>query len=482
MPSRSRSVAVRGAVVALTTILGAAAPTAEAGDLNAEVNAMFNSLGTLGNYTAPGAFKGQTFNTYAGGSIYLRSPTRTYQLASIALPDASGGCGGINVFGGSFSHISATEFKNMLQNITAALPGIAFQLALETVSPLLGGLTKWAKSFENFVNNARINSCETAKGLVAAAADKAGLRSDDACASVAQMLFGEDRDAAKRRCQVDRPNVLAAGRASADPKVRAVTPFTGNWTWEALKKVNTIDDPTREIVMSLVGTVIFHPEPTAGTPATDPTTHEPTIRSAKYLLKGESDAGAGAIKVLVLKCNDYTTCNVVTPTLQDHVPFTKLVRDRMYSISNAIASRGAIPNNSADVGFVNATSAPVYRMLAVGNTIPGSGLASTLIETYADGIAAEYAQSFLDSYLQVGIGALARDWKIDEPQRPAVTQLASNARALLNQLQAELQGYRTAQIGAGVMAGELERLERQLRSQLPQHVMDMLGHGAQATR
>jgi conjugative transfer pilus assembly protein TraH len=172
----------------------------------------------------------------------------------------------------------------------------------------------------------------------------------------------------------------------------------------------------------------------------------------------------------------------VTPTLQDHVPFTKLVRDRMYSISNAIASRGAIPNNSADVGFVNATSAPVYRMLAVGNTIPGSGLASTLIETYADGIAAEYAQSFLDSYLQVGIGALARDWRIDEPQRPAVTQLAANARAMLTQLQAELQTYRTAQIGAGVMAGELERLERQLRSQLPQHVMDMLGHGAQATR
>ena len=61
-------------------------------------------------------------------------------------------------------------------------------------------------------------------------------------------------------------------------------------------------------------------------------------------------------------------------------------------------------------------------------------------------------------------------------------RLAANARSMLAQLQAELQAYRTAQIGAGVLAGELERLERQLRSQLPQHVMDMLGHGAQATR
>ena len=49
----------------------------------------------------------------------------------------------------------------MLKNITAALPGIAFQLALEAVSPLLGGLTKWAKGLETWINNARINSCET---------------------------------------------------------------------------------------------------------------------------------------------------------------------------------------------------------------------------------------------------------------------------------------------------------------------------------
>ena len=455
---------------------------AAAGDLNAEVNAMFNSLGSIGNYTAPGAFKGQTFNTYAGGNLYMRSPTKTYQLASVALPGVSGGCGGINVFGGSFSHISATEFKNMLQNITAALPGIAFQLALETVSPLLGNLTKWAKSFENFVNNARINSCETAKSLAASAADLAGLRGDDACATVAQMIYGEDRDAAKRRCQLDRASVLATGRASTDPALRAVAPFVGNWTWEALKKVNTIDDETRELVMSMIGTVIFHPEPTGGGVPVDPTTHEPTIVSAKKLLKGEADTAGGGIRILILKCNNYTDCDVVTPTLQDHVPFTKLVRDRMYSISSKIANRTPIPNDSPEVGFVNNTAAPVYRMLAVGNTIPGSGLASTLIETYADAIAAEYAESFLNSYLQVGVGALARSFRADQTQLPHVEKLAMNARAMLSRLDTELQTYRTAQIGAGVMAGELERLERQLRSQLPQHVMDMLGHGSLATR
>ena len=118
---------------------------------------MFTNLGSIGNYTAPGAFKGQTFNTYAGGNLYLRSPNKTYQLAAIQFPSAKGGCGGIDLFGGSFSHISAAEFKNMLKNITAALPGIAFQLALEAVSPLLGGLTSLSRSGNGTLDLANAN-------------------------------------------------------------------------------------------------------------------------------------------------------------------------------------------------------------------------------------------------------------------------------------------------------------------------------------
>jgi conjugative transfer pilus assembly protein TraH len=140
----------------MATLLIASPLPLHAGDLNAEVNSMFNNLGAIGNYTAPGAFRGQTMNTYTGGSLFMRSPNKVYQLAAIQFPSAKAGCGGIDVFGGSFSHISATEFKNMLKNITAALPGIAFQLALEAVSPLLGGLSKWAKGLETWINNARI--------------------------------------------------------------------------------------------------------------------------------------------------------------------------------------------------------------------------------------------------------------------------------------------------------------------------------------
>ena len=43
-------------------------------DLNAEMQAMFNDLGALGNVTTPGAFRGQAMNLYTGGSLMMRAP------------------------------------------------------------------------------------------------------------------------------------------------------------------------------------------------------------------------------------------------------------------------------------------------------------------------------------------------------------------------------------------------------------------------
>jgi conjugative transfer pilus assembly protein TraH len=96
-------------------------------------------------------------NTYTGGSLMLRSPNKVYQLATIQFPYVRAGCGGIDAFGGSFSHVSSQEFKNILKNVTSALPGVAFQLALSSVSPLLGEKVQ-DQVAGAFINNARINS------------------------------------------------------------------------------------------------------------------------------------------------------------------------------------------------------------------------------------------------------------------------------------------------------------------------------------
>jgi conjugative transfer pilus assembly protein TraH len=475
--SNQPSSAQRALAAALAAVLVASPATLHAGDLNAEVNNMFNSLGSLGNYTAPGAFRGQTFNTYTGGSLFMRASNKVYQLAAIQFPSAKAGCGGIDVFGGSFSHISAAEFKNMLRNITAALPGIAFQLALESVSPLLGGLTKWAKGLETWINNARINSCETAKAIVSTAAEAAGYSSQEACSDLAiEMGLESDRDAARRRCATDRTSILASARTSGDANVRNKAPFVGNLTWKALQRTGTyLDDQERELIMSIVGTVIFYPEDAAR----DPEPVAPTITSISHLLYGQA-AGAGTnVTQHLLRCNDYTNCDVVTlNTAYTHTPFTARVETMMRSIADKIATRAAIPNNSAEVGFVNQTTEPVYKMLSIGATIPGSGLSDSLIGQYRDVIAADYAYVFLERNLRVGMAALDKDYTLQQSQRELANQVRQRAQAMLLQL-AQEKNLLYQKVGSfRAVSSHLEQLERQLRSSMPQHVMDMLGQQA----
>lgn len=449
---------------------------AMAGDLNAEVNQMFNDLGGVGNYTAPGAFKGQVFNTYSGGSLYLRTPNKTYTLAAMSFPSAKAGCSGIDIWGGSFSHISAAEFKNMLKNITSALPGIAFQLALEAVSPLLGGLSKWADGIATMVNNARINSCETAKGLVSTAAEAAGYDSQEACAKLAvQLGLESDADAARRRCQTDRPSILASARTSTDPDIKAQAPFVGNMVWQALKSIGTLDDKGRELIMSIVGTTIYYPEEAKQAPQSV----QPTITNVTNLLYGQGAAPGGAIYVQVLRCNNYTDCDQVTvDNTYTHVPFAKYVEDLMRSISDKIETRTPIPNNSPEVGFVNSTSEPVWRMLSIGKTIPGSGLAESLIQQYKEVIAADYAYHFLDQNLRLGLSSLSRTWYLNDVQRDDLRRIrtaASDILVLLTQEKTALYAKKTSITSA---ASYFEQLERSLRSSLPQHIIDMLGQSA----
>jgi conjugative transfer pilus assembly protein TraH len=459
-------------VLAWTIIL--LPPMTYAGDLNSEVNNMFNNLGSIGNYTAPGAFKGQTFNTFAGGNLYLRSPNKTYQLAAVQFPSAKGGCGGIDLFGGSFSHISAAEFKNMLKNITAALPGIAFQLALEAVSPLLGGLTKWAKGLETWINNSRINSCETATAMVSSAAEAMGYDSQRGCAKLAMTMGLEsDIDAAMRRCATDSPSILANARSNSDPNIANQAPFVGNLVWEALKTVNTLDDQSRELVMSIVGTAIFHPQESNR----DPETVGPSITTVAHLLYGQEDAGGGLIKVQLLKCDEYTKCMSVTRNNSYvHEPLVKKVEDLMRSISDSIKTRVAIPNNSAAVGFVNSTSIPVWRMLSVGNTIPGSGLSDTLIATYKEVIAADYAVTFLNQFATLALTALQKKHRLSPAQLDYARDLRNDTQAFLARLQQEQAGMYKKVNSVSSVAADLERLERNLRTNMSAGVLDMLGY------
>lgn len=473
-----RRPAVRAAILLLTASLAATPPVIQAGDLNFEVNKMFNDLGAVGNYTAPGAFRGQVYNTYTGGNYFYRTPNKTYQLAAVSFPSVKAGCGGIDAFGGAFSHISATEFKDALKNITTALPGIAFQVALEVVSPLLGGLSKWAQGVETMVNNMNKSSCEMATSIVSTVADKEGFSTQQACARLAvQMGTASDIADGLKQCSSNKASILGSARTSTDPTIQSQAPFTGNLMWKALDSVTpALDVGQKEMIISMVGTATYFPTDANRVPAVQ----NPTITSIGQLLYGNDDAGGGNVKLTMLQCIP-TSPNCDEMTINPdyvHTPFTTLVDQRMTTIADDIRTRTPIANNSLEVGFVNNTSEPVYKMLSLGSSIPGSALAYQMIAQYRDLIAADYAYTFLDRSIRMALTSVNQDYTLDEAQQKEAATIRANARTLLSQLAMERNSLYAKAGSINSIAASLEQLERQLRTSMPQHVMDLLGHDA----
>ena len=183
---------------------------------------------------------------------------------------------------------------------------------------------------------------------------------------------------------------------------------------------------------------------------------------------------------------EYRECFVIAAGYGDisseraytHTPFTAKVEAMMRSIAEKITTRTAIPNNSTEVGFVNQTTEPVYKMLSIGTSIPGSGLADSLIGQYRDVIAADYAYVFLERNLRLGMAALDKNYTLQQTQRDQANQIRQRAQAMLMQLSQE-KNLLYQKVGSfRAVASHLEQLERQLRSSMPQHVMDMLGQQA----
>ena len=203
--------------------------------------------------------------------------------------------------------------------------------------------------------------------------------------------------------------------------------------------------------MSIVGTVISHAEEDAR----DPEPIAPTITSISQLLYGQAPGAGTDVTQHMLRCNDYVNCDVVTLNpAYTHTPFT------------------------AEVGFVNQTTEPVYKMLSIGATIPGSGLSDSLIGQYRDVIAADYAYVFLERNLRVGMAALDKDYTLQQTQRDLANHVRQRAQAMLLQLSQE-KNLLYQKVGSfRAVSSHLEQLERQLRSSMPQHVMDMLGQQA----
>ena len=129
-------------------------------------NQLDNIFNQMQNYTAPGAYETQRRSAYFGGRYTMKNAIYNENLVAMQLPSARGGCGGIDIFGGSFSFINSDQLVQLLRQVASNAQGYAFQLAMDNMCP---NCMEWMNELQikmQGLNENMSNSCQLAQGLV----------------------------------------------------------------------------------------------------------------------------------------------------------------------------------------------------------------------------------------------------------------------------------------------------------------------------
>lgn len=444
---------------------------------------LFDSVNAQGNVTNPAILQGQTMNLYTGGSLFMRMPHKTYQLATVTPPSWNAGCGGIDLFMGGFSFINKEQFVAMLRNIGSNALGYGFKLAIQNLCPTCDNVMQALQATAQQINRQNIDSCETAKGIVNASVPDSWTRGKQDAAKnfgVNTNLFSDISDAwSKVMNNEPKANDTMNQVADSDPVAKDAMP-TGNVVWKALKKINGIDDEYRMVIMSMVGTVIFPTTNNGPTPASPIILPRQDISIEQ--LVGKQDASPN-LDFPIWRCDDTTDClNPYQGNISDNgnvLSFRAMVRTKMWAIADKIAARQPHDNLNDVLSFINVTDLPVYKMVADGTTMNNTSLADAMINRYQDLIAAKYAEVYIRSAVTDLIAGLTKYQAVAASGAISaqIKDILDTAEKVKSQLRQQMATAYTQTMSTFNMVQEVQFMERSLSANLSQTLRSSLTFG-----
>jgi len=377
------------AIVAAAVALAVTGPASA--NINSEMQSFFNELGAYGNVSGPQMLKGQTGTAFAGGSLYMRAPQRNYNLFSLAPPSIKAGCGGIDLFAGAFSFLNAEQLTALLQNLANNAIGVAFQLAIESISPELAGLLKWAQDQASKLNNFNLNSCQLATGLVTAAWPDKEAAQRYAAKSGLDPAYNFSSDSWKSRWNLftqppSTTNTQTTVQINSDARNKERLADV-NVVWQALNRINIGDSEMKEMMMSLVGTVIIRRN------KTDDSKPEIQFRGPPQKLTFKDfigDPASASTTIKVMKCPDYDCLNpgVANTTA---LSFAKYSRDKLQGIVAKINARAPHTITADEYKFLQGTFVPVWKIVTMGG-----GLSESMVDNMSQLIAIDLAFAYFN--------------------------------------------------------------------------------------
>lgn len=267
VPARSR-LSMRVRATAFAAALCIVLPgTAQAG-LKEAMNQMFVSASTSTQMIDTQRLKG-----VYGGSMTLRPAGRGISIVQFAPPRIDAGCGGIDVFFGSFSFINGAQFEQLVRSIAANAVGFAIKSAINGMCSPCGAILQELESAVRELNAMAKNTCAIANAMFdPGAADKLM----DRATKIGEHLKSatnrvSDALAATNQSQTEKPSKTALGGSQV---TKDSNPLYGNLVYRAAKQTlnsgtNTLQSflserEALEIIMGLFGTTVVTPEASEG--------------------------------------------------------------------------------------------------------------------------------------------------------------------------------------------------------------------------
>lgn len=286
--------------------------------LDQDLDRMFDGMS---NTTHPTAQMGQRRGVLSGGSLALRHRVMQAKPITMTPPGISGGCSGIDLYGGSFSFINQSEFTGLLRSIAANAGGYAFQLGINAMCPDCGSLMSDLQKKVQSLNEHLANSCQLAQGIVHDGISAINANQQN---RISQLSLAEGLGDAFQSFTAAQGDPLQRTTATQAALLRKH--ISGNLIWRALhQQTNALlapgnGDDWLEAMMSVTGTLMVQ------SPLDQPVTNEkslpvvrlPPLLGIRELLQGGDSERTWGFKTQMYRCDDHSVDGCLHPSL---VPF-----------------------------------------------------------------------------------------------------------------------------------------------------------------
>ncbi len=336
-------------------------PRVSMADLGSEVRGMFDRLGLSGTATPAGVYEGQSRGFVTGGSVSVRLPNETIQPLSVSLPHLRSGCGGVDLFLGAISYISADDLIRKMKTIGTSFASYAFMMALKTLCSPCENIMEKLEAASRAANSLSVDTCRAGESLAEGIFGEGGvIRGEQAgrCAfvGVKQSLFTDPAEGLSEcRTQSGMTSTVADINAGTVTQDKELVRPTRNTVWEALRTIPaaTLSKEQKEQVMSVTGTFIITQTGSEYKP--------PTI-SLEYLAGG---GGAGS----VYSCggDPYCASPATVPVGANFKPFSELVSEKLLEAHAAIVGNRRPQDDT--VRFLDALPFPAWKLLSSAGAV-----------------------------------------------------------------------------------------------------------------